>query len=79
MAAARFSNIDGLRAIAATSVVFHHFFADILHHATYKDTPLFGILMSLVTSFDFGRFGVVLFFLISGFVVPFSIRSGVLP
>ncbi|URQ75383.1 MAG: acyltransferase [Candidatus Ochrobactrum gambitense] len=76
MAAARFSNIDGLRAIAATSVLFHHIFADILHHATYKDTPLFGILMSLVTSFDFGRFGVVLFFLISGFVVPFSIRSG---
>ncbi|MFD1792127.1 acyltransferase family protein [Ochrobactrum teleogrylli] len=75
MAAGRFSNIDGLRAIAATSVLFHHIFGDIVRHAADKNTAFVGALDLIVSSFDFGRFGVVLFFLISGFVVPFSIKG----
>nr|WP_247876715.1 acyltransferase [Ochrobactrum sp. CM-21-5] len=71
----RFSNIDGLRAIAAISVLFHHIFGDILREAVHQDTPFIGVLNGVITSFDFGRFGVVLFFLISGFVVPFSIKD----
>ncbi|MBB4094900.1 acyltransferase family protein [Brucella pecoris] len=75
MGAGRFSNIDGLRAIAATSVLFHHIFGDFIRDASDQSTPLIGFLTSIVSSFDFGRFGVVLFFLISGFVVPFSIKG----
>lgn len=75
MGAARFSNIDGLRAIAAISVLFHHILGDFLREASNQNTTLIGSLNSIISSFDFGRFGVVLFFLISGFVVPFSIKS----
>ncbi|MBA8843308.1 MULTISPECIES: acyltransferase family protein [Brucella] len=75
MGAGRFSNIDGLRAIAAISVLFHHILGDFLREASNQNTTLIGSLNSIISSFDFGRFGVVLFFLISGVVVPFSIKS----
>lgn len=75
MRAARFSYIDGLRAIAATSVLFHHIVSDFVRDASDQNTALISFLISIVSSFDFGRFGVVLFFLISGFVVPFSIKD----
>ncbi|NTF33674.1 acyltransferase family protein [Rhizobium skierniewicense] len=71
----RYENIDALRAIAALSVVIQHFFGDSLREATHHDGIAFRIAAASIAHFDAGRFGVVLFFLISGFVVPFSIRG----
>ncbi|XUY29463.1 acyltransferase family protein [Agrobacterium sp. rho-8.1] len=71
----RYENIDALRAIAALSVVIQHFFGDSLREATHQDGIAFQIAATSIAHFDAGRFGVVLFFLISGFVVPFSIKG----
>ncbi len=71
----RYENIDALRAIAALAVVVQHFFGDILREGTNHEGVAYQLASTSVTYFDAGRFGVVLFFLISGFVVPFSIRG----
>lgn len=71
----RLENIDGLRAIAALSVLVQHMFGDMLRHSGVESTPLYPYTSAWVHHFDLGRFGVVLFFLISGFVVPFSIKG----
>ncbi|RCS22458.1 acyltransferase [Phyllobacterium salinisoli] len=71
----RYENIDALRAIAATAVLIQHFFGDVIRHAADPLAPLVPIFNASVASFDLGRFGVILFFLISGFVIPFSIRG----
>lgn len=71
----RYENVDALRAIAATLVVIQHFFGDIVREAQDPQGPLAQLVGVSLNSVDLGRFGVVLFFLISGFVVPFSIRG----
>ncbi|MES5099195.1 acyltransferase [Agrobacterium sp. BA1120] len=71
----RYENIDALRAIAALAVVVQHFFGDIIREATDQQGVAVHVASSSVSYFDAGRFGVVLFFLISGFVVPFSIKG----
>lgn len=73
MSAARLSNIDGLRAIAALSVFVQHFIGDVSRADGAPTGPLYPWLSICEHSLDLGRFGVVLFFLISGFVIPFSI------
>lgn len=75
MAVKRLNNIDGLRAIAALSVLVQHMFGDMLRHPGVETTALYPYVSASVHNFDLGRFGVVLFFLISGFVVPFSIKG----
>ncbi|WP_244491010.1 acyltransferase family protein [Paramesorhizobium deserti] len=75
MASQRYDNIDALRAIAATAVLIQHFFGDVIREASNPLGPLLPIFSASVGNFDLGRFGVILFFLISGFVVPFSIRG----
>lgn len=75
MAVKRLNNIDGLRAIAALSVLVQHMFGDMLRHSGVESTVLYPYVSTWVHNFDLGRFGVVLFFLISGFVVPFSIKG----
>lgn len=66
---ARFRTVDGLRGIAAMAVVVFH-----LHGAT---RVAFGDwLPSLLDGlFASGHYGVDIFFVISGFVIAFSIRS----
>lgn len=71
----RYENIDALRAIAALLVFIQHFFGDIVRAAQGVQTPLVRLVDTSLNSIDLGRFGVVLFFLISGFVVPFSIKG----
>lgn len=71
----RYENIDGLRAIAALAVVLQHYFGDILREASDRTGIAYRVAAAGIDHFDAGRFGVVLFFLISGFVVPFSIRG----
>jgi peptidoglycan/LPS O-acetylase OafA/YrhL len=69
----RYANIDGLRAIAALSVMVEHFFGDLLRQTVPDAGPMNAVAGMVVQNLSLGRFGVALFFLISGFVVPFSV------
>jgi peptidoglycan/LPS O-acetylase OafA/YrhL len=72
MSARRIVFIDALRGAAAALVLIQHLADRLIGvHAT-SESWLRGIF---VNSFDAGRFGVGLFFIISGFVIPFSIRG----
>lgn len=71
----RYENIDALRAIAALMVLIQHFWGDIIRAAQTTQAPLIKLVQVSLNTIDLGRFGVVLFFLISGFVVPFSIKG----
>lgn len=57
--------LDSLRAIAALMVVFSHF---------VERTPLHDLLV--FRYFTPGQFGVVVFFILSGFVIPYSLKEG---
>jgi len=69
----RYANVDGLRAIAALGVMIEHLFGDLIRQTPPTVGPMNAVADSVVQSLSLGRFGVALFFLISGFVVPFSI------
>jgi len=71
----RYAHLDGLRAIAALAVMVEHLFGDLLRQAPAATGPMSTLARSVVENLSLGRFGVVLFFLISGFVVPFSITG----
>lgn len=63
-----------MRAIAALMVIALH--ASERFHAQFPAMPMEGVIKEFVARFDFGRAGVVLFFAISGFVIPSSLRPG---
>jgi peptidoglycan/LPS O-acetylase OafA/YrhL len=69
----RFGYIDTLRGLAALLVVWLH-----ASHSFYNLSPATASrsywLHDFIVSIDIGRIGVVVFFLISGFVIPFSIK-----
>lgn len=74
----RLAFIDTLRGIAVLSVLVQHVFEVIVEkHPTgayyWPIHDLFGYYM------NFGRFGVVLFFFVSGFVIPFSFPDSATP
>lgn len=69
----RYANIDGLRAIAALGVMVEHLLGDMLRQTPPAAGPMNAVADAVVENVSLGRFGVALFFLISGFVVPFSI------
>ena len=73
VSSARLQNIDGLRAIAAMSVFVQHFIGDVSRADGAASGALYPWFYASEHSIDLGRFGVILFFLISGFVIPFSI------
>lgn len=74
MSADRSRTIDGLRGIAAIGVIVQH---------CLECTPLNApdatlqapIAYAFSNGFNFGRFGVIVFFLISGFLIPSSIAN----
>lgn len=61
----RLAYLDALRGIAALLVVFTHMYV-----------PLFGSVWLLDHLLDPGKLGVLWFFMISGIVIPFSLRPG---
>ncbi|WP_377845544.1 acyltransferase family protein [Bosea sp. UC22_33] len=71
----RYVHLDGLRAIAALAVMVEHLFGDLLRQAPAATGPMSLAARATVENLSLGRFGVALFFLISGFVVPFSIQG----
>lgn len=62
----RFQGIDALRGIAASLVLAHH----IISYLPYQWAA------SFISVIDLGKLGVAIFFLISGFVIPFSLKRG---
>lgn len=56
--------LDALRGLAAMVVVFEHSLDVLLPEVRRGASPWF----------DFGRYGVFVFFLVSGYVVPFSLE-----
>lgn len=73
MSSNRLGNIDALRAVAALCVFVQHAFRDVIAHG--GDGPFAAFAAGTFNTIDTGRLGVVMFFLISGFVVPFSIKG----
>ncbi|CAN5334573.1 acyltransferase [soil metagenome] len=73
MTKARLTNVDGLRGVAAMAVVIGHWAEQIAHRT--PNEALGNTLKALfAVDFSSGRFGIVAFFCISGFVIPFSFR-----
>jgi peptidoglycan/LPS O-acetylase OafA/YrhL len=62
----RLAFLDVLRGIAAMAVVFEHGFAECIP----------GYLDASVRYYDLGQFGVTLFMLISGFIIPATLERG---
>lgn len=68
----RFAHIDCLRAIAALLVIWMH----TSEHFVLIAAPSIQDRLHDIAAFtDFGRIGVVIFFAISGFVIPSSLRA----
>ena len=63
----RIEHLDAMRGIAALLVV--------VQHGLERTTQYFDAPWIVLDAVNLGRFGVVLFFLISGFVIPFSFRG----
>jgi len=70
----RMRYIDSLRAIAALLVLWLHV-SESFHRISPATEAKSRWLYELGSSVDLGRIGVVVFFLISGFVIPFSLRA----
>ena len=68
----RYGYIDSIRGVAALSVVLNHVYEMIAHRQGALDVRL---LSATLDWFSFGKFGVALFFIVSGFVVPFSLKG----
>lgn len=69
----RLGHIDALRGLAASCVLVQHTLNPVIRHLDPVGSRL---LDGAVNQwFDLGRFGVVLFFLISGLVIPYSLKG----
>jgi peptidoglycan/LPS O-acetylase OafA/YrhL len=67
----RLRHIDAMRAVAALLVLIHHTFDTAIGAGTASS--LSGAISAINGFVDFGRYGVDLFFIISGYVIPFSL------
>src|SRR5690349_17798349 len=63
----RFEFLDGLRGIAALGVIFFHFNGSLKEHSHFSQF--------LLSALDLGHLGVQIFFVLSGFVIAYSLRQ----
>lgn len=69
----RYAHIDAARAIAALLVVWQHAAEKFVELSA---APRHAWMAHVAETVDFGRLGVVLFFAISGYVIPWSLKEG---
>lgn len=69
----RLDYLDSIRGVAALLVVFHHTFEVFLKQSE-TDYP---VVADLLNSINLGRLGVIVFFMTSGFVIPWSLKPRV--
>lgn len=74
----RLAFVDTLRGIAVLSVVLQHTLEQIVLNQP-TGSYYWAFHYALGEYFNFGRFGVVLFFFVSGFVIPFSFPNSAAP
>ena len=72
VSSARFSSIDTLRGIAALLVIWQHSAEKFINLPDVANNGRF--IADITQDLDFGRIGIVCFFLISGFVIPSSFK-----
>jgi peptidoglycan/LPS O-acetylase OafA/YrhL len=70
----RLTEIDGLRGLAALAVMVGHW-GETVQRLTPSPTTAASLHAVFLDYFSFGRLGIVAFFCVSGFVVPFSFRG----
>jgi len=63
----RFQSIQIMRGIAASMVMLYHF--------GYSNSNFLAIFLSFGSPFKYGDLGVWMFFVISGFVIPYAMHS----
>ena len=68
-----FFAIDGLRGVAALLVVWQHVTESLVQLPSIAKNGT--LLADLSKSFDFGRIGIICFFIISGYVIPSSLTG----
>ncbi len=69
---ARYRSIDALRGIAALFVMLLHIGMSYAH--SHQALPMSDKIIASLQQFDIGRMGITIFFLVSGFVIPKSIK-----
>ncbi|MCO1333751.1 acyltransferase [Microbulbifer sp. OS29] len=69
----RLLNLDTLRGLAAILVVWQHGSEVFIHNPELAHQGM--VLASFISQVDFGKIGVLCFFLISGFVIPHSMLA----
>ncbi|MDO1580468.1 acyltransferase family protein [Rhizobium oryzicola] len=74
----RFDSVDALRAVAAFLVIWLHV-SEVFSTVTTPARASTSLLYSLPERFDTGRIGVLIFFLVSGFVIPAGLRGETAP
>ena len=68
--------VDSLRGIAALLVVILHLWLSVFKNYHVSQTGSVSALNSIVFGYlDFGKIGVVAFFIISGYVIPYSLKG----
>ena len=67
----RLDYLDSIRGVAALLVVIHHIFEVFITH----NAANYPLLEEIFNSINIGRLGVIVFFITSGFVIPWSLKS----
>ncbi|WP_277981518.1 acyltransferase family protein [Sphingomonas phyllosphaerae] len=70
----RYGYVDALRGLAALAVIYFHAGYDALKHGRVNNGWEQSLFWLATDQLDLGKIAVTLFFAISGFVIPFSLR-----
>ncbi|WP_100259508.1 acyltransferase family protein [Qipengyuania seohaensis] len=70
---ARYAFVDSIRGIAALMVIYLHIAEQLLQSREYYSDLEISLFTLFTAYFDAGKIGVIMFFAVSGYVIPFSL------